>query len=252
MKIGGDQKSLKKIKEQIAQTDDLSTLNPNNDFSSYKLILETDDPRYAKVEAHNTVNPFHRVNAIKNILKHYQPKNILDLGCGLGYTTQELKNVFKNANVVGVDISKDAVEYCNSKYKQCNFYAKAIDPDIKGQKFHADLIFAFEFYPFTRTSSLQNHKKYLNHIAKDLPIGGKLVIFQKWNNPNSLSKNYSDISKSFKNLAFDLHTMPITKITHLVKNQSLAVAFSHIIRASFKFFTRRSLSEQKILIITKI
>jgi trans-aconitate methyltransferase len=38
------------------------------------------------------------------------PEHIVDLGCGLGFTTDALSKVYPDAKVLGIDISTDADE----------------------------------------------------------------------------------------------------------------------------------------------
>ncbi len=52
---------------------------------------------------------------VKEIIKHYSPcKNpiILDVGCGTGKNIESLKDL---GRVVGVDISKDAIDFCKKR-----------------------------------------------------------------------------------------------------------------------------------------
>ncbi len=51
---------------------------------------------------------------VRQILKlGLKPKRILDFGCGSGYGTKLMATAFPNVNLVGYDISKDAIEYAN-------------------------------------------------------------------------------------------------------------------------------------------
>lgn len=52
------------------------------------------------------------------------PKLAVDLGCGVGHTTEMLRRAVKPLKTVGVDISEPFLERALSKYRLCNF-AKA-------------------------------------------------------------------------------------------------------------------------------
>jgi 23S rRNA (guanine745-N1)-methyltransferase len=54
---------------------------------------------------------------IKCIHKYSNPKQILDLGCGEGYYTAKIKEEFNNAEVYGLDISKEAINMA-TKYRK--------------------------------------------------------------------------------------------------------------------------------------
>ena len=69
-------------------------------------------------------------------------KTIIDLGCGFGYTTAGLKELFPKADVFGTNIENSCQFKIATEYsKLYNFY---IIPDIKDKK--ADLIFASEYF----------------------------------------------------------------------------------------------------------
>lgn len=50
-----------------------------------------------------------------------EPLRILDVGCGLGYFTSHVKQLFPNADVSGCDISTTAIEKAASFEPQCSF-----------------------------------------------------------------------------------------------------------------------------------
>ena len=84
-------------------------------------MLKTDDPVAAQVKAHNEMAPSYRVSMIKKVIGGYEAKKIIDVGCGLGFTTNELSMQFPEAEVLGIDISKDAIEYARKKFTACRF-----------------------------------------------------------------------------------------------------------------------------------
>ena len=102
--------------------------------------------------------------------------NILDVGCGVGFTTHELGNYYSNSMIVGVDISSDGISYAKKNFKHEKFICQGIDPKDPPLGEY-DLIFCFEFYPFTRTNSLETHKDYLIYFLSQLKKDGKLMVF---------------------------------------------------------------------------
>lgn len=50
--------------------------------------------------------------------------NILDIGCGTGYFTEQLARCYPNANITAVDIAPGMIEYARKKLrsKKLNFY----------------------------------------------------------------------------------------------------------------------------------
>ena len=51
--------------------------------------------------------------------RYAQGKRVLDAGCGTGYGSAELAQ--SAAEVTGVDIAADAIEYANSELSDCRF-----------------------------------------------------------------------------------------------------------------------------------
>ena len=128
----------------------------------------------------------------------------------MGFTTFQIKNIFKESDVIGVDISQDAITYAKKKFGKCEFICQGIEPknDIIDE---FDLIFCFEFYPFTRTNDWDTHNEYINYFLKNLRSDGLLIIYQLWTNQNSLSANYSELLtkyhvKLYKTISKKLYT----------------------------------------------
>ena len=244
-------KNLKKSEKKFLYENDLGKLDVHNDFGSYKLMLATNDPSKSLINAHNDITPSYRVKAMKKILGDFNPQKIYDVGCGLGFTTNEISKEYPFAKVIGIDISDDAVAFGEKNFPNCQFLSEAVDPENEKQVFSADLICAFEFYPFTRTNILSDHRQYLAHLTDDLSEKGKLVIFQVWDNPESLSVNYKDLANSFPNLKFELYLMPISKIGKFVSSRFFANVLSEITRSILRGVTNRQLGKNKILVISK-
>lgn len=59
-------------------------------------------------------------NLILNIKTHDTFK-LLDIGCGEGYYTSEIKNRNQSANIFGLDIAKVAIKYAAKRAKSVNF-----------------------------------------------------------------------------------------------------------------------------------
>lgn len=148
---------------------------------------------------------------VKRILGNFIPRKIIDIGYGLGYTTKELKNVFPNSKVPGIDISRDGIDYAKQRFSDCEFNVDAINTENPSQILDGDLVCRFEFYPFTRTGSLAEHASYVSHLTKGFKYGDKLIIFQMWDSKENLSATYDQTVKHFSYLHFDLYSMPIRK-----------------------------------------
>ena len=93
----------------------------------------------------------------------------------------------------------------------------------EGQKMgNFDLIFAIEFYPFTRTSDINVHCSYLNYLIEQLKEGGRVILYQIWNNHKSISPNLKEIKKRFSLYNFKLTYAPHRKVLKICKFKPLA------------------------------
>jgi len=71
-------------------------------------------------------------------------KRIVDLGCGIGFTTAALSEIFPNAEVIGTNI--EGTIQADIAKKLSGQYHFRIVPDLKQVKSPVDLIFASEYF----------------------------------------------------------------------------------------------------------
>lgn len=70
---------------------------------------------------------------LKNLPKWIHKKiqlerlSIVDLGCAEGELTKQLKEVFKNSKILGVDFSKDAIEIARKRFNNVEFEVSSIE-----------------------------------------------------------------------------------------------------------------------------
>ena len=242
--------NLEKSQKQYASNKPISMEDADNDFGSYKIMRIFGDFQTSRIKYHNDVKPRYRVVALDKILKKRNFQNILDVGCGLGFTASALKNVYKSANVTGIDISKDAIEFAKKKFPECDFYCNAIDPNDTKQHLPYDLITAFEFYPFSRTENMSDHIAYINHLTKNMPEQSCLVIFQLWNNNKSISINYDSIKNHYKDFDFKEYKMPFRRLGLYLPSRLIANLISDAIQIVFRLILNKHLQRNKFIIIT--
>lgn len=203
-------KKLKEAEEKARQTGDLNSVE--GDFGAYRKAL-VNGIQGSQAEDHNDINPLMKIDALSKVLKIKNPSSILDVGCGLGIATGAMAKYFPNAKIMGVDISEDAIAYAKLHYPSAEFKAIAISPEME-RLGSFDYIFCFEFYPFTRNRDAQAQAQYLECLAAQLSQNGKIVIYQKWNEPNSLSAIYKTVQTLLPNLQMSVHSMPTPKLVN--------------------------------------
>ena len=55
------------------------------------------------------------------------PKNVLEIGCGLGYYTAYMKNCFPDIEFTGMDISKTAIEKAKTMFPHIEFVVENVE-----------------------------------------------------------------------------------------------------------------------------
>ena len=102
-----------------------------------------------------------------------EPCEIMDLGCGPGYTTRLIANRFKESKVLGVDLDEELINQAKSnvEFKNVSFIVgDGTNLKFKSSKF--DCIFeilAFHHIP--------NHFNAIKEVYRVLKKGGKFVTF---------------------------------------------------------------------------
>ena len=223
--------SLSKTQEKALASNDFNHLERYGDFGSYRRVLLGDVVKDSMLGFHNSLKPGPKVDFCHGLLNRRadQISSILDVGCGMGYTAKELARLYKNANVVAVDISSDAVEYGAKNFPEVNFVCQKIEPQnsVIGQ---FDIIFAFEFYPFTRTSDSNVHLGYLKYFLSQLNADGQLLIHLMWGNCDSIFSTIRNIEKELPEFKFSIHTVPNEKVHRIFKIPFLSVVFDSLAR----------------------
>jgi 2-polyprenyl-3-methyl-5-hydroxy-6-metoxy-1,4-benzoquinol methylase len=204
--------NLQKAEKECRNISDTNQLDVRGDFGSYRKVLLTGAIKNTLLDQHNDLNPLRKIKAINRLLKNIKVNDILDAGCGMGFTTEALAKYYKGAKVLGVDVSADAIEFAQNYHKRARFLSAVISPDSKKLGFF-DLIFCFEFYPFTRNNDYELQSRFIDYFASQLSPNGKIIIYQLWENHASLSSVINKVIEDLPNLKFSLHTIPNPRLT---------------------------------------
>ena len=211
-------KNLSKTQEKALESNDFNELERYGDFGSYRRVLLGDDVEDSMLRFHNSLKPGPKVDFCHGLLKRSADNvaSVLDVGCGMGYTANEISRLYPNARVLAVDISEDAVTLGRKTFSGVDFVCQSIEPEnpALGQ---FDIIYAFEFYPFTRTSELNIHLNYIKYFLSQLNPDGHLLIHLLWNNSESIYTTLSRIKKNFLSLNFPFTQSQMKKYIEFLK-----------------------------------
>jgi|SRR3989339_1290548 len=138
-------------------------------------------------------------------------KSILDLGCAMGAITGAFRANNKGANVVGVDISSDAIEYAVNHYPLCTFYCQsATDLDNVPDESY-DIVHAKEFYPFTRTDDAEYQLEYFRTFHRILKADG-VICLAMFAVSRGLCNTYRALIPELKKIGYQSFTMKETMV----------------------------------------
>jgi 2-polyprenyl-3-methyl-5-hydroxy-6-metoxy-1,4-benzoquinol methylase len=223
---------------------DFSQLDTKGDFGSYRRLVLGDTLENSNASVHNDLFPRSKVNQIFKFFDLGNPTTILDAGCGLGYTTTVIAEVFPNARVLGIDLAEDAITYAKNQHKNASFAVVALDPS--GERIGTfDLIFCFEIYPFSRNRDASYQSRLIMNLAENLTSGGKIIISQTWRNEDALPPVLGQVDAMCSELSFEVVPYPHPRIPLWIpKNLALVCA---------KFIEKITGKEavKKIIVISK-
>ncbi len=217
---------LKKVEREFRDKSNIDECDPYNDFGSYRRLLLGDSLKGSQLAEHNDISPEVKINLIKRYLCLDDIESILDVGCGVGYTANALGKAFPGASVLGIDVSTDAIEYAKSKFPMIDFQVRAASPDEDAFGLF-DAIFCFEFYPFTRNCDPEFQASMIKWLMKMVSDDGYLLIYQKWNQPRSLSAVWGEVVE----LCSPALDLTVTKLPHPKLPGSLPLFLSYALSA---------------------
>jgi SAM-dependent methyltransferase len=119
-----------------------------------------------------------RLNLLrKRTRKMGQVSRILDFGCGLGYASQRLRQMFPAADITGVDTSRNALEAARQKHGGPGIRFIAVE-ELEGEAGNYDLCHVNGVFHHIQPAE---RPQALGLIHRVLRPGGVLALFE--NNP---------------------------------------------------------------------
>ncbi len=162
---------------------------------------------------------------LKNISNKNEKINILDIGCGEGYYTGNLKNFLNKNNIsnkiIGIDISKEAVISASKSHKGINWIvASATNIPVKDESLDFIVCMFAKIIPEEKMRTLKK--------------GGKLIVVSTGENHLLQMKEvvYENVRKDFYSPIEDLKifnyvkTINCTYETFIKENESIKNLFN--------------------------
>ena len=103
------------------------------------------------------------------LFRRYLVGNVLEVGCGVGSFTRRMIESCGSIKLLGVDISREAVEYCRGRFNHLNLELKCIDVlHVQGA---FDAIICMNVL-----EHIEDDKGALEHLLELLSPGGTLFL----------------------------------------------------------------------------
>ncbi len=121
------------------------------------------------------------------------PKKILDIGCGPGNSTYELKKRFPNAYILGIDSSLEMINDAKETYDSINF----LQMDAKTEL--GDLICDFDIvFSNACIQWIDDHYSLIPNMFKLLKVGGVLAVQLPYNHKEPVKTKLNELVTSLK------------------------------------------------------
>lgn len=121
------------------------------------------------------------------------PADIIDIGCGPGNSTEQLKIRYPNARIMGADSSPDMIEAAKSQYPEMEFILCDASKELStiGRKF--DIVFSNACIQW-----IPNHEALIPNMVELLKSGGILAVQVPMNYDEPIHKIIDSVSTSEK------------------------------------------------------
>ena len=121
---------------------------------------------YSRFEKERTLPSYDLVRAVEG-----EPKTVLDIGCGIGNSTQVVAEHFPHARVVGADNSPDMLRYSREKHPELEFITLDAAHDLGKVQERYDLVFSNACLQW-----LPGHEQRIREMLDLLNEGGTLAV----------------------------------------------------------------------------
>ena len=121
-----------------------------------------------------------------------KPESVLDVGCGPGNSTSVLREVFPQADILGVDSSEDMIKKAGETYPDMRFMLCDVCTELDKLGGY-DVIFSNACLQW-----IPDHKNFIPKLMDKLNPGGVLAVQMPMNGREPLFKTLDDVVKDPK------------------------------------------------------
>jgi len=111
---------------------------------------------------------------LEDIEKDSKVQRVMDLGSGTGYCTNELHNLYPNAEIINLDIAEAMLRFASRRHKDCGLNEKSICADAEALPF-LDNTFDIVISSLS-IQWCQNYSKLFSELKRVLKLKGQFHI----------------------------------------------------------------------------
>jgi SAM-dependent methyltransferase len=152
------------------------------------------------------------------------PESLIEIGCGLGYTTEIIQNCLPNCNILGMDISNTAINKAQKMFYNLQF-AKG---DIRNLNSNLDKNFDIVILNQLLWYILESLDSAINNSLSLLNHGGKIIISQAFlKTPQKYGKNicngFEGLIRYLNDNEFDIEYSNLDDSNSFIHNDGIIV-----------------------------
>ncbi len=159
----------------------------------------------------------YQAKSVKKIIEENNYREVLELGCGMGFNSGYLASQLPNVNFTAVDLTEDNIRRAKKKHKEksnLNFLVGNFDKAQFGEKKY-DLVFAIETLCHSAdvVSVIASLKPFLNP-------GGRIIIYDGYINPETpeLTK---EITQAHKMISWGFAMNSFQELKEIINSDKL-------------------------------
>jgi len=177
----------------------------------------------------------HSRTELTNKLKEINPDSLLEIGCGLGYTTKIIQKSLPSCSVMGMDISKEAISRARKLFPDLDFVSGDIRSIYSSSSrcSHSGMRASYKKYDVIILNQLlwyilESLSKTFENCFSLLKSGGRIVISQAFLRTSQkygkdICDGFDGLMSFLKDHKFDVEYFKLDNSNSLLHNDGLIV-----------------------------
>jgi S-adenosylmethionine-diacylgycerolhomoserine-N-methlytransferase len=147
---------------------------------------------------------FGRTALIREISHHIRPGRILEIGCGTGKNLVSLAGQFPDADIIGMDLSKDMLERAAGKFSDRQGRRPTLICGNYSQSLHTAPPYDLIVFSYTLSMINPGFRQAIGNARRDLAPGGMIAVVDFDDSPADWFKSWMKLN----HVRMDGHLLP--------------------------------------------